>query len=346
MEISKLRSEEIPLFTPLEARHNHFSGLPSESLTLSPEARELLRSGNGSSQCPDVSPCPLPSITPEAGALPPDADKFQEMMEQTRTLEGYNRYFRGVDSLSPVKVKVVEKIPTVKSQVFLTFDDGPFGSGDGYEATTPELLRILKDKKAQATFFFQGYWAWKHPEISKEVVSQGSNIGNHTYHHPPDGYFQGPIPGQKKKFGDLEPGEQAQELLWGRAGILWGSRKNAGILPLFRSPHGSAVLAPSHDPKTLERIAKNGHVIINGNLRLSDAKPDITAEKLISTYRDYFRTVPPGARKGEILWLHSGLKATREALPVIIDELKALGYEVAALPPCLGARENAQDAAA
>lgn len=287
--------------------------------------------------------CPLPPIPPGTVTLPPDAGQFREMMERTRTLEGYNWFFAGRDALWPTRVKVIERVPTSRNVVYLTFDDGPFASGDGYEAATTDLLKILKEKKVSATFFFQGFWAWKHPEILKEALSQGSNVGNHTYHHPPDGYWQGPIEGQKKKFSALDPGEQSQELLWGRASFLWAtwnssdsfpasSATSAGILPYFRSPHGSGVLPPSPDQKVLERIAKNGHIIINGNLRLSDAKPNITAEQLIATYRDYFGNAPSGSRKGEILWLHSGLKATVEALPVIVDDLRARGYEVAALP--------------
>ncbi|MBI2267297.1 MAG: hypothetical protein HYU64_19385 [Armatimonadetes bacterium] len=48
-------------------------------------------------------------------------------------------------------------------------------------------------------------------------------------------------------------------------------------------------------------------------------------------------------QKGEVLWLHSSLKATVQALPTIIDDLRTLGYEVAALPPSLTTREEPSD---
>ena len=59
----------------------------------------------------------------------------------------------------------------------LTFDDGPD------EKYTPEILRILAEKKAKATFFVIGRNALRNPELLKRIYEEGHDLGNHTYSH-------------------------------------------------------------------------------------------------------------------------------------------------------------------
>ena len=59
----------------------------------------------------------------------------------------------------------------------LTYDDGP----DAH--TTPQLLSILNEADAQATFFMTGSNATANPSTAKEVADAGYAIGNHTYSH-------------------------------------------------------------------------------------------------------------------------------------------------------------------
>ena len=66
--------------------------------------------------------------------------------------------------------------PTVKS-VAISFDDGPGAT------TTPQLLRILKEKNVHVTFFVLGENTAQHPEIVKQTAEAGHEIGNHTYDH-------------------------------------------------------------------------------------------------------------------------------------------------------------------
>lgn len=64
-----------------------------------------------------------------------------------------------------------------KPVVALTFDDGPNPD------TTPEVLKILKENGAKATFFVIGNNAKKHPEVLPEILENGCEIGNHTLTH-------------------------------------------------------------------------------------------------------------------------------------------------------------------
>lgn len=62
--------------------------------------------------------------------------------------------------------------------VALTFDDGP------HPQYTPMILDILDKYDAKATFFVIGKNAKSYPDIVKDEVARGHEIGNHTYSHP------------------------------------------------------------------------------------------------------------------------------------------------------------------
>jgi peptidoglycan/xylan/chitin deacetylase (PgdA/CDA1 family) len=59
----------------------------------------------------------------------------------------------------------------------LTYDDGPDAK------TSPQLLLILKEKNAQATFFMIGATTAANPATARRVTDAGHAIGNHTFSH-------------------------------------------------------------------------------------------------------------------------------------------------------------------
>ena len=61
--------------------------------------------------------------------------------------------------------------------LYLTFDDGP------HPEITPFVLDQLKKFNAHATFFCIGNNVVAHPEIYKQILSEGHTTGNHTYNH-------------------------------------------------------------------------------------------------------------------------------------------------------------------
>lgn len=67
--------------------------------------------------------------------------------------------------------------PNDKGLISITFDDGP------HPKYTREILDILDEYGAHATFFVIGSNAEAHPELLKEIVERGHEIGNHTYSH-------------------------------------------------------------------------------------------------------------------------------------------------------------------
>lgn len=46
-----------------------------------------------------------------------------------------------------------------------------------------ELLPILDQYNAKATFFLIGQEIQKHPEEAQKIVTNGHQIGNHTFSH-------------------------------------------------------------------------------------------------------------------------------------------------------------------
>jgi len=61
--------------------------------------------------------------------------------------------------------------------IALTFDDGPSES-------TPAILELLARHHAPATFFQCGVNVRRLPQIAREVLAAGHEIGNHTENHP------------------------------------------------------------------------------------------------------------------------------------------------------------------
>jgi peptidoglycan/xylan/chitin deacetylase (PgdA/CDA1 family) len=62
-------------------------------------------------------------------------------------------------------------------KIALTFDDGP------HPRLTPKILDILKRYHIHATFFIIGKNAELYPHLVERILSEGHEIGNHTYSH-------------------------------------------------------------------------------------------------------------------------------------------------------------------
>ncbi|MCY0901463.1 MAG: polysaccharide deacetylase family protein [Firmicutes bacterium] len=69
-------------------------------------------------------------------------------------------------------------VTTRNRHVALTFDDGPS------PLFTPQVLDVLREFHAKATFFIIGADAVRFPELIRYMAKQGHEIGNHTQTHP------------------------------------------------------------------------------------------------------------------------------------------------------------------
>ena len=79
-------------------------------------------------------------------------------------------------NVQPGTVNVKSQIEAEKPMIALTFDDGP-------GAYTEELLSVLEENGARATFFVLGQQVDDFPTAVKKMKELNCEIGNHTYAH-------------------------------------------------------------------------------------------------------------------------------------------------------------------
>lgn len=73
--------------------------------------------------------------------------------------------------------EVIKSHDNYNQKIALTFDDGP------HPVYTKQILDILYDYDARATFFTIGKNASLHPDLIRRMINEGHEIGNHTWSH-------------------------------------------------------------------------------------------------------------------------------------------------------------------
>lgn len=76
-----------------------------------------------------------------------------------------------------VFARVLHRGHSGRREIALTFDDGPD------PLWTRPVLDLLDAHGQRATFFVIGARAERHPDLIREIVSRGHEIGNHTWDH-------------------------------------------------------------------------------------------------------------------------------------------------------------------
>lgn len=80
-------------------------------------------------------------------------------------------------SVSLSQEHVIHSIPIQKKKIALTFDDGPTLD------ETVQILDLLKEYDAKATFFVVGSRVERYASIVEREIREGHEVGNHTFHH-------------------------------------------------------------------------------------------------------------------------------------------------------------------
>ncbi|HET8844114.1 MAG TPA: polysaccharide deacetylase family protein [Ktedonobacteraceae bacterium] len=182
-------------------------------------------------------------------------------------------------------------------EVALTFDDGPS------PAYTPRVLDILKQFNIHATFFDVGNLVETYPDLALQEFKAGHTVGNHTWSHP-----DLPTLSQKDVTTQLQ---QTSDAL----------KKAIGVSPVFmRPPYGD--------------INDNVLQVIN-NFALSTVIWNVDPEDwaLPGTPAIVSRVLS-GVSNGSIVLMHDGggvREQTVQALPTIIEQLRARGYKFVTL---------------
>lgn len=185
-------------------------------------------------------------------------------------------------------------VPMQRKEIALTFDDGP------YPFYTPLLLHQLAiEEETPATFFLVGRTVQEYPQLVERILSSGDEIGNHTYNHY-----------ALTGLSDEEIVDQIAD-----CGALLA--QYTGSQPtLFRPPHGR------YDARVVEIARRLGYRTI----LWSDAPDDAPKDNSEVPVAVIVQRVLTHAKPGGIILMHSGQYNTLEAVPQIVDMLRAQGY--------------------
>jgi polysaccharide deacetylase family sporulation protein PdaB len=198
-----------------------------------------------------------------------------------------------VFSTSVDEPSAIYSVETEKKVIALTFD---ISWGDKRPGP---IIDVLKDKGVEdATFFISSPWTKSHPDIVKTLVEEGFEIGSHGHKHV--------------NYSSLNDEEIRKQIRTAHQIIA----EETGLTPnLIRMPNGD------FDKRVLSIAKDQNYTVIQW---------DTDSHDWMNKGEDYIvNRVVKKAHPGDIVLLHASdsCKQTHLALPRIIDQLRAKGYE-------------------
>lgn len=169
----------------------------------------------------------------------------------------------------------------------LTFDDGP------HPTHTPAVLDLLAEHGVTATFFVVGKKVKPNADVVRRIHADGHAIGNHTFDHPPPGWFN-----------FVAAAREVRECQRAVSGV-------TGAAPtLFRPPMGRWT-PPLWAARTFAKLTPMGWTLDSGDWRVrSDADADECAAELLAA-----------VKPGDVILLHDYHPWIRKMLSLIVPEL-------------------------
>jgi polysaccharide deacetylase family sporulation protein PdaB len=164
---------------------------------------------------------------------------------------------------------------------------------------TPAILDTLKQNNLKVTFFIMGPWAQKYPEVAKRMVADGHEIASHGYRH--------------ENYGDMTADWVHSDIEKAHALI----KEVTGVdAKLIRPPNGH------YSQQSLKVADEMGYKTIIWNIDSLDWKNpgrDVIIERVM-------KRLKPGG----IILMHASDTPvqTAEALPILLEKIKAEGYEI------------------
>lgn len=218
-----------------------------------------------------------------------------------------------VDDVRPIPVPTIVPTPTPSDSgkvtpipdtctnpVALTFDDGP------HKTWTSAKLDTLKEKGVVATFFMIGNQVIAYPDVVKRIYAEGHELGNHTWDHAQLTRLDGPA--------------IKDELDQTEAAIKNAAGQDA---PVFRPPYGAY-------NSTVEQVSPLPII-------LWSVDPDDWRDRDTGIVTD---RVVSATKAGDIVLMHDIYETTENAVPVIIDKLRAKGLCFVTVSQLLGLPAN------
>ena len=190
--------------------------------------------------------------------------------------------------------------PGLTKTVYLTFDDGP------NPVSTPEILSLLEAYGAEASFFVIGENAKVWSALVEREARDGDTIGDHTWSHPNLTALPTSV-----AWAELARDRNLIATLTGRSPSLWR--------PPYEDFNRSVVTLASGLGMTMQLWS-----VSTGDWQLPGT--------MVIVLR-----VLAALHNGMVVLFHDGGGHTRSetvaAVAILIPELRADGYRIAALPP-------------
>lgn len=184
----------------------------------------------------------------------------------------------------------IYSVDTPDKKIAVTFDVAWENSN------TEELIKILKDNDAKATFFVTGDWCDRYPDDVRKFHEAGHEIENHSDKHP---HVLGA--NVNDLIADTRECSRKIKMLTGEEPAL------------YRAPYGE------YDDNLITTLDGMGMKVIQWDVDSVDWKEPSAA--------DIKKKVLKGVKPGSILLFHNDLANTTEALPEILSELKSQGFK-------------------
>jgi peptidoglycan/xylan/chitin deacetylase (PgdA/CDA1 family) len=247
----------------------------------------------------DSTPSPAPgtgTATAPAPTVPAGTQNGAQAPVKVDPQPAIKWYPRGIG----LPLKSGDPAAEGKKVVVLTFDDGPSDTG-----TTVKILDTLAEHNVKAMFFITGYGA-KNTDLVKRIHAEGHVLGPHTMTHP--------------NLAELNMAQQREEI----APLNKLIEEVSGEKPKWlRPPFGG------YNDDLLNLMKEEGMEVLtwtNGSLDW---------DQVVNGYKDpnqVVKDVMDQLHPGAVVLFHDTLKHTAEALPEILKQIKAEGYEFTVLP--------------
>ena len=194
-------------------------------------------------------------------------------------------------------MQYAETLPLNDREVVLTFDDGPL------PRQTSAILDTLEAECVKATFFVVGRMAHDFPVHLRRIRDAGHTIGTHTQNHP-TGFDQLPIARARQEIDD-------------------------GIASTTAALGGTSALSPFFRIPGLRRSAEAEDYLASKGLQTWSADFPADDWRHISSDQVLHLALSRLEAKGKgILLLHDIQTRTVDALPRLLQALKARGFKV------------------
>ncbi len=207
--------------------------------------------------------------------------------------DSHDRIDKGViEEPTDLIIRSISPKPTGRKVIALTFDDGP-------SQYSGPILDILKAHGVKATFFDIGKDAVQYPQMEQRMVAEGQEVASHSNTHP--------------NMTAISSEAMRQDITQGLSSLEQASGTKTKV---FRAPYGAFTA----------QQWRHASDLIDCNVIWS-----IDTEDWKRPGADRIRdTVLNNAYNGAVVIMHDGggnRSQDVQALPGIIDGLKAQGYE-------------------